>query len=119
MHTGTCVLNVCMYFVIACIYVMYVCRAMLDAAHYLLRPLILRRVKSEVETLLPPKLETLINCPMSDMQVRSPVCMYVCMLLQIYFPWKPSTHMYSLYVCVYVCTVYNSIFLYCMYGPLI
>eukprot|EP01036_Dinobryon_divergens_P022763 gene22763-31053_t len=42
---------------------------MLDAAHYLLRPLILRRVKSEVETLLPPKLETLINCPMSDMQV--------------------------------------------------
>ena len=56
---------------------MYVCRDMLDAAHYLLRPLILRRVKSEVETLLPPKLETLINCPMSDMQV--PYCMYVCM----------------------------------------
>ena len=50
---------------------------MLDAAHYLLRPLILRRVKSEVETLLPPKLETLINCPMSDMQVS--YCMYVCL----------------------------------------
>ena len=41
---------------------------MLDNAHYLLRPLLLRRVKTEVEQKLPSKLETLINCPLSPMQ---------------------------------------------------
>lgn len=41
---------------------------MLDKAHYLLRPIILRRVKSEVEQKLPSKLETLILCPLADMQ---------------------------------------------------
>lgn len=29
----------------------------------------LRRVKEDVEKKLPPKLETTINCPLSDMQV--------------------------------------------------
>jgi SWI/SNF-related matrix-associated actin-dependent regulator of chromatin subfamily A member 5 len=40
----------------------------LDAAHYLLRPFLLRRVKSEVESRLPPKVETRINCPLSEFQ---------------------------------------------------
>lgn len=43
-------------------------RAALDAAHYMLRPFVLRRVKTEVEQKLPPKLETMIKCPLSDMQ---------------------------------------------------
>jgi len=43
-------------------------RSLLDAAHYMMRPFILRRVKSEVEQTLPPKLETLIRCPLSKMQ---------------------------------------------------
>ena len=43
-------------------------RATLDAAHYMMRPFVLRRVKTEVEEKLPPKLETLIRCPLSDMQ---------------------------------------------------
>ena len=76
---------------------MYVCRAMLDAAHYLLRPLILRRVKSEVESLLPPKLETLIHCPMSDMQVGMYVCVYVASL-SIFV-----VGLVCMYVCMYVC----------------
>lgn len=40
----------------------------LNKAHYMLRPFILRRVKNEVEKTLMPKLETIIHCPMSDMQ---------------------------------------------------
>jgi hypothetical protein len=40
----------------------------LEAAHYLLRPFMLRRVKDEVECKLPPKLETRINCPLSEFQ---------------------------------------------------
>ena len=91
----------CMYALIythaLCMYVLYVCRAMLDAAHYLLRPLILRRVKSEVETLLPPKLETLIHCPMSDMQVGMYVCVYVASL-SIFV-----VGLVCMYVCMYVC----------------
>ena len=47
---------------------MSVNRQVLDMAHYLLRPFVLRRVKTEVEQLLPPKVETLIECPMSAMQ---------------------------------------------------
>ena len=42
---------------------------LLDRAHYLLRPFVLRRVKSEVEQTLPPKLETIIMCPLSPMQL--------------------------------------------------
>ncbi|KAL6759340.1 P-loop containing nucleoside triphosphate hydrolase protein [Haematococcus lacustris] len=40
----------------------------LEAAHYLLRPFMLRRVKDEVECKLPPKVETRINCPLSEFQ---------------------------------------------------
>lgn len=43
-------------------------RQALNAAHYMLRPFVLRRVKTEVEQKLPPKLETMIKCPLSDMQ---------------------------------------------------
>lgn len=43
-------------------------RQMLDKAHYMLRPFVLRRIKTEVEEKLPPKLETLIKCPLSEMQ---------------------------------------------------
>ena len=41
---------------------------MLGKAHYMLRPFLLRRLKVEVEQKLPPKLETLVRCPLSDMQ---------------------------------------------------
>jgi SWI/SNF-related matrix-associated actin-dependent regulator of chromatin subfamily A member 5 len=44
-------------------------REMLNKAHYLMRIYVLRRLKSEVEQKLPPKLETKINCPMTDMQL--------------------------------------------------
>ena len=62
-------------------------RDMLSKAHYMLRPFILRRLKTEVTTFyffcvnlvkmleyqvekaLPPKLETKIMCPMSEMQI--------------------------------------------------
>ncbi|GIL69867.1 hypothetical protein Vretifemale_646 [Volvox reticuliferus] len=40
----------------------------LEAAHYLLRPFMLRRLKEEVDVRLPPKLETRIQCPLSEMQ---------------------------------------------------
>lgn len=43
-------------------------RKVLDAAHYLMRPFLLRRIKTEVEQKLPPKLETMIKCPLSEMQ---------------------------------------------------
>jgi SWI/SNF-related matrix-associated actin-dependent regulator of chromatin subfamily A member 5 len=43
-------------------------RELLDRAHYMLRPFLLRRVKAEVEQKLPPKLETKINCPMTPLQ---------------------------------------------------
>lgn len=43
-------------------------REMLTKAHYMMRPFILRRLKIEVEKALPPKLETKIRCPMSEMQ---------------------------------------------------
>ena len=42
--------------------------AALGAAHRLLQPLMLRRLKAEVEGRLPPKLETTILCPMSALQ---------------------------------------------------
>ncbi|KAJ1453700.1 SNF2 family N-terminal domain-containing protein [Pelagophyceae sp. CCMP2097] len=42
--------------------------AALQAAHDLLQPLMLRRVKAEVERSLPPKLETKIMCPLADAQ---------------------------------------------------
>jgi SWI/SNF-related matrix-associated actin-dependent regulator of chromatin subfamily A member 5 len=41
----------------------------LQKAHYLLRPFLLRRVKSEVEGKLSPKVETKIFCPLSPMQL--------------------------------------------------
>ncbi|GAX78544.1 hypothetical protein CEUSTIGMA_g5984.t1 [Chlamydomonas eustigma] len=40
----------------------------LAQAHYLLRPFMLRRVKDEIEVRLPPRMETRINCPLSEMQ---------------------------------------------------
>ncbi|KXZ54072.1 hypothetical protein GPECTOR_5g179 [Gonium pectorale] len=43
-------------------------RAQLEAAHYLLRPFMLRRLKEEVEVALPPRLETRIACPLAAMQ---------------------------------------------------
>jgi SWI/SNF-related matrix-associated actin-dependent regulator of chromatin subfamily A member 5 len=42
----------------------------LDQAHYLLRPLMLRRLKSEVETKLPPRRETKVVCPLATIQRR-------------------------------------------------
>lgn len=42
--------------------------AQLTAASALLRPFMLRRTKAEVEKGLPPKLETSIACPLSEMQ---------------------------------------------------
>ena len=38
---------------------------LLEKAHFLMRPFILRRVKGEVEVSLPPKTETKIMCPLS------------------------------------------------------
>ena len=40
----------------------------LAAAHYLLRPFSLRRLKDEVERSLPPKTDTTIACPLSECQ---------------------------------------------------
>jgi len=42
---------------------------LMSKCHQILRLVVLRRLKSEVELTLPLKLETLINCPLSDMQV--------------------------------------------------
>ena len=41
---------------------------LLEKTHYMLRPFMLRRLKSEVEKKLPPKLETKIMCHLSEMQ---------------------------------------------------
>lgn len=43
-------------------------RELLNKAHYMMRPFLLRRIKSEVEQKLPPKIETKIDCPMTEMQ---------------------------------------------------
>ena len=43
-------------------------RNLLANAHYMLKPFVLRRLKSEVEQKLPPKYETKINCPMTETQ---------------------------------------------------
>jgi SNF2 family DNA or RNA helicase len=43
-------------------------RALLNNAHYMMKPFVLRRLKSEVEQKLPPKYETKINCPMTELQ---------------------------------------------------
>lgn len=43
-------------------------RALLANAHYMMKPFVLRRLKSEVEQKLPPKYETKINCPMTEVQ---------------------------------------------------
>jgi SNF2 family DNA or RNA helicase len=43
-------------------------RKTLADAHYMLRTFILRRLKTEVEVTLPSKLETLVRCPLSEMQ---------------------------------------------------
>ncbi|KAJ8598993.1 hypothetical protein CTAYLR_009472, partial [Chrysophaeum taylorii] len=43
-------------------------RAALDKAHRLLKPLMLRRLKQDVERGLPPKLETKILCPLTECQ---------------------------------------------------
>jgi SWI/SNF-related matrix-associated actin-dependent regulator of chromatin subfamily A member 5 len=42
---------------------------LMSKCHQIFRLIVLRRLKSEVELTLPAKLETLINCPLSDMQV--------------------------------------------------
>lgn len=42
--------------------------AMLEKAHHLLKPFMLRRLKADVEKGLPPRIETRIYCPLSDMQ---------------------------------------------------
>ena len=44
-------------------------RDVLDQTHYLLRPLMLRRLKSEVETKLPPRRETKVVCPLAFVRV--------------------------------------------------
>lgn len=41
----------------------------LSAAHYLMRPFCLRRLKGEVEVTLPPKVETRIAVPLSSQQI--------------------------------------------------
>jgi SWI/SNF-related matrix-associated actin-dependent regulator of chromatin subfamily A member 5 len=38
-------------------------------AHYLSKLLILRRTKANINMVLPPKLETRVNCPLSEMQL--------------------------------------------------
>lgn len=43
-------------------------RTLLESAHYMMKPFVLRRLKSEVEQKLPPKYETRINCPMTPIQ---------------------------------------------------
>jgi SWI/SNF-related matrix-associated actin-dependent regulator of chromatin subfamily A member 5 len=43
-------------------------RALLASAHFMMKPFVLRRLKSEVEQKLPPKYETKINCPMTELQ---------------------------------------------------
>ena len=43
-------------------------RAVLNKTHFLMRPFVLRRLKTEVEDKLPPKLETKISCPMTELQ---------------------------------------------------
>ena len=55
--------------------------ARLEAAHHMLGPLCLRRLKAEVELGLPPLVETRILCPLSRMQtfwVSGVVCGSVC-----------------------------------------
>lgn len=47
----------------------HVDQRLVDKTHYLLRIFLLRRIKAEVEQKLPPKLETVIKCPMSPMQI--------------------------------------------------
>ena len=42
---------------------------MLTHAHRLLRALMLRRLKESVEKGLPPKLETVVSCPLSECQL--------------------------------------------------
>ncbi len=44
---------------------------MMDAAHGLLKIFMLRRLKDEVEKLMPPKLEVEVVCPLSAMQLRA------------------------------------------------
>lgn len=44
-------------------------KEMLGKAHELLQPFMLRRLKETVEKLLPPRIETVIDCPLSEMQV--------------------------------------------------
>jgi len=47
---------------------MQIDRKLLEKAHYMLRPLMLRRLKTEVEKMLPPRVETKVLCPLSKMQ---------------------------------------------------
>jgi hypothetical protein len=46
--------------------------------HKVLRPFLLRRLKSDVEKSLPPKKETILKIGMSEMQVRACACVCVC-----------------------------------------
>jgi SWI/SNF-related matrix-associated actin-dependent regulator of chromatin subfamily A member 5 len=41
---------------------------MVSRSHYVLRLFCLRRLKSDVETKMPPKTEIIVKCPLSDMQ---------------------------------------------------
>jgi SWI/SNF-related matrix-associated actin-dependent regulator of chromatin subfamily A member 5 len=47
---------------------MVINRDALQQAHRLLKPLMLRRLKSDIEMKLPPRTETNIMCPLSKMQ---------------------------------------------------
>lgn len=41
----------------------------LEKAYHLLKPFLLRRLKVDVETTLPPRIETKVYCPLSEMQM--------------------------------------------------
>lgn len=43
-------------------------RQAINQVHYAMRPFVLRRIKTEVEQTLPPKIETMVKCPLSNMQ---------------------------------------------------
>ena len=50
----------------------------LEEAHKLLQLLMLRRLKENVVATLPPKLETLVSCPLAEAQVRRPTALPDC-----------------------------------------
>ena len=56
------------FFPLRCCHPRQVDAAQLEAAHHMLRPFCLRRLKQEVELGMPPLVETRIHCPLSAMQ---------------------------------------------------